>query len=107
MKEKVLNLETLAALVNERGVKALVEQTGGGCATLITYDSSGESLVAAGPGWFEGPCWSEGRATWDEFCWGPDNDTGDDCTYERAVRDLAAVADDIVALSNRLQSAHA
>ena len=101
-----LNLETLATLVTERGFGAYVEQTGGGCATLIVYGSDGTDLVYAGPGWFEGPGWTEGRADWEDFNWGTDEEDPTDVTFETAPRPLSAVADDIVALAKRVQGAN-
>jgi hypothetical protein len=103
MENQVMNLDTLAGLVQDRGYRALIEMTGGGCATLIAYDAEGLPLIAAGPGWFDGPNWTEGRANWDDFAWGP-NDSENDYTYETEARDLSALADEIVALAERVSS---
>lgn len=63
-----INLDTIAAAVRALGVPCFVEQTGGGCATVYagdTYtDEHGDAryLAGAGPGWFEGPGWTNARA---------------------------------------------
>jgi len=71
-----------------------VEQTGGGCATLMIFDGAPEywttetnqygntyerftgkrALVLAGPGSFDGPNWTEPTALVGEFCYGMDDD---------------------------------
>lgn len=72
----ILNLDLIVALLAEHGVAAYVEQTGGGCATVLAGEvrSDGHAVAAAGPGWFEGPGWTHGRADTDEFFIGPDDD---------------------------------
>lgn len=72
------------------GVRCYVEQTGGGCATIYlgpsydvldngavwVYDDAsplGElRVVLAGPGWFVGPNWTEGRGDAGDFSVGYD-----------------------------------
>lgn len=71
-----------------------VEQTGGGCATLMIFDGAAKywtaetnqygftyerfmgqrALVVAGPGGFDGPNWTEPTASVEEFCYGLDDD---------------------------------
>ncbi len=78
-----LNLDKVCDLLHKRGIKAYVEQTGGGCATIFAgpthIDEYGDERYAAvaGPGWFAGPGWLHGRATTDEFGVGRDDDGTD------------------------------
>lgn len=68
-----LDMDWVTAQIIERtGVTAYVEQTGGGCATIYvgTMDEEGFPPFMCGPGWFDGPNWTQGRAHIDEFYWG-------------------------------------
>ena len=100
---EVIDLDHLAHLIQiiadreHTPIRATVEQTGGGCATLTVYDGSARywgqtdskreqfygwrALALAGPGWFDGPGWTDGRASTDEFSIGMDEDTGDQAFY--------------------------
>jgi hypothetical protein len=90
----VLNLETVCSILHDKGVRAYVEQTGGGCATIYAgtqhpYPERGETWpawdAAAGPGWFEQQptrtadglhfegWFAEGRADTSDFSVGPDD----------------------------------
>lgn len=93
----VIDLEKVVMLIQPElpGVTCYVEQTGGGCATIYLGDSydcrdglvgacwSRENPIGdyrpvmAGPGWFEGPAWTEGRADPSEFSIGYDQDQDD------------------------------
>jgi len=86
----VIHLDDLVRLLQSRGVAACVEQTGGGCATVYASLEAGAdgkprrhlraedraSLcdVAIGPGWFDGPGWTNPRATTLDLCVGPDGE---------------------------------
>lgn len=75
-----VSFDRIVAYVKEAGVEAYVEQTGGGVATIFAGDV-GDDLVpqiAAGPGWFEGPGWTNAHALLTEMGVGPyDPDFGD------------------------------
>jgi hypothetical protein len=81
----VVDLERVAALLTERGIRVVVEQTGGGIATLFggpqVRDGEGNPRYTfmIGPGWFDGPDWTLPHADTADLAWGPD-DSGDDPT---------------------------
>jgi hypothetical protein len=98
-----LNMETIVALVKAQGIAAYVEQTGGGVATIYAGDTRTEAgteyyAVAAGPGRFSGPRWSEARGDDEDFCVGPDNDGSapNDAYTACKGMDEAAIAAEIV-----------
>ena len=66
------NLDDLAWRVTSLGVPARVDQTGGGVATLYA-GYTGYPEVIAGPGWFDGPGWSNARGSWTELSYGIDD----------------------------------
>jgi hypothetical protein len=77
-----LNLTTIVRRVRRAGVHAYLAQTGGGVATIyagpVRVEGDAEYYaVAAGPGWFEGAGWRNGRADDAEFTVGRDNDGSD------------------------------
>lgn len=102
----VFDFDELAGIIERHGLPARVEQTGGGVATLYVgeYDADGRALAIAGPGWFEGPYWTEPRATFDEFSWGPDDDGESEHTMETAPRDLEELAADIVEFARDIEA---
>lgn len=74
-----LDMDKIVSLVNAQGVAAYVQQTGGGVATIYagetrTVCGADYYAVAAGPGLFSGPGWSNPRADNEDFSIGPDND---------------------------------
>lgn len=75
-----LDLDKVCDLLKERNIPAYVEQTGGGCATIYAGEPDRTDpqwpryKALAGPGWFEGPGWSNGRADTSDFYVGPDDD---------------------------------
>jgi hypothetical protein len=71
------------ALIRESGVPALVEQSGGGCATLYVGepDEFNRFPVIAGPGWFEGRGFTKPRADVSDFSFGPDDDGESEPTH--------------------------
>lgn len=113
---RILDLDEVVRLLKEEHhTAAYVEQTGGGCATIYAgvlaereepryrWTENGREQVGtelnprwqavAGPGWFEGPGWTNGRATVDEFYVGPDDDGEADpvvATRDWTERDAAA-----------------
>lgn len=107
-----INLETVVEIVKrDHGLHAYVEMTGGGTATIyagkITTDADGYGRYAAiaGPGWFEGPNYTEGRGSLDDFYIGCDDD-GDGQPvatqdYPLMIRDEVAVAKLIFAQSQK------
>jgi hypothetical protein len=99
-----LNMETIVSLVQAHGVHAFVQQTGGGAtiyagATRTEAETETEYYaVAAGPGWFSGPRWSEARGDDEDFFVGPDNDGSapNEAYTECKGMDEAAIAAEIV-----------
>lgn len=81
-----IDLDKVVEHVKATGRYAYVEQTGGNVATIYAgstyFDSEGNERWAAvaGPGWFEGPNWTKGRATLFDFVVGPDDDGESECT---------------------------
>jgi hypothetical protein len=106
MNDTEIDFDALVELIEQRGIPAYVEQTGGGCATIMvgTPDADENFPVLAGPGWFVGPGWTLGRGTWEEFCWGRDDQGETDPMYEEMPRPLDQVADDIVALVKTVEA---
>lgn len=80
-----LNMDEVVRRLNDAGVDAYVEQTGGGCATIFAGVQSDERWdVCAGPGWFEGPGWTNARGDLGDFAIGPDDDGDSDPNYTDA-----------------------
>lgn len=87
---RTLSMDLVVDAIESCGIPAYVEQTGGGCATIFAgwrscrltdHDEQWTELcdscrwtVGAGPGWFEGPGWTLGRAYWSDFYIGRDDD---------------------------------
>lgn len=77
-----IDMDRVVWHVEQGGVKAYVEQTGGGCATIYAGDldewpdqyGDKRYAVAAGPGWFEGPGWIRPYGDATDFHIGPDDD---------------------------------
>jgi hypothetical protein len=99
-----IDFDALAALITNLGHTAIVEQTGGGVATIMVgeYNTHDRALVAAGPGWFNGPAWTQGRGSFDEFFWGRDDDGESTPTQEKTPRPLADIAADIAAFASKV-----
>lgn len=86
-KDGPINMDLIVKFLNRAGVDAYVEQTGGGCATILAGKKEADRWsVAGGPGWFEGPAWTKARASRDEFFVGPDDD-GEDPAAAVAIDD--------------------
>lgn len=92
-----LNLDRIVELLHAQGhTEASVEQTGGGTATIYAgplvphkeYPDIETHAIAAGPGWFEGPWWTNGRATSDEFFIGRNNE------FEGAFTDVPKITNE-------------
>lgn len=97
--DSTFSLDVLVQVLIAAGLDGVVEQTGGGTATIYigpTFtDEHGDTryTLMAGPGWFDGPGWTLPAAHLGEFTFGPDDDGSTDpysvdgpITY----RDLAA-----------------
>jgi hypothetical protein len=112
-----INLETVATLIRHQlpAVKCYVEQTGGDTATIYlgepyTFGAHGDQAVPvlAGPGWFAGEGWTNGRTTVLDFTVGYDQDQVGHVeaaiSYEAVAADerVQRIADDMV----RLYEAH-
>jgi len=75
-----VNLDVMVDILKRLGIPATTEMTGGGVATVyagkLLVDTAEERRyqACAGPGWFEGPYYSQPRATFAEFYIGPDDD---------------------------------
>lgn len=83
-------LDAVVEAVTRQGIPAYVEMTGGGVATIYAGEREEvivdglrymEHPIAAGPGWFEGPNYTLGTATTDDFYIGRNNDDSQDGGY--------------------------
>lgn len=87
--EATIDLDAVVAALKDEGIDAYVEQTGGGCATVLvgevqeyTYTApwNGQTVTdwyhpaAVGPGWFEGEGWTRGRAHPNDLFAGPEEE---------------------------------
>jgi hypothetical protein len=107
LRSRVLELDRLAALVVERGVDCIVEQTGGHIATLfaggIVGGIDGERyVVAVGPGRFAGPNHTEPLGWPGELVIGPDDGGEAETTPVTPGMTHEHAADLIVAMVRRL-----
>lgn len=72
----VVDFDRVVEALKARGITAYVEMTGGGVATIYTgtdgSDPDVRPVVAAGPGWFEGPYYSRPRGAIGDLYIGPD-----------------------------------
>ncbi|HVQ91578.1 MAG TPA: hypothetical protein VMU51_11125 [Mycobacteriales bacterium] len=102
----VVDLDRIAAMLNGRGVRAVVEMTGGGIATVFggldVRDADGDTRYTflVGPGWFDGPGWTLARADTADLGWGPD-DSGDDPGAYTAAGPQMTEADIVAAIVAR------
>lgn len=92
-----INLNRVVAWLKLYGVPAYVEQTGGGCATIYAGDRNVDRYgdgdlyhaLAIGPGWFEGPNWTEARADTTDLYIGPhDQGEGDAVSTHAGMTEL-------------------
>lgn len=96
-----VDMDKVCDILKERGIPAYVEQTGGGCATVYAgepWDEEGWGKrypALAGPGWFEGPGWTNARGDTDDFCIGLDDDGVGEFTMAEKVWDEARIADEV------------
>jgi hypothetical protein len=86
--EVTINLDKIVEILKAQGIPAYVEQTGGGCATIfagVKFFDPGDGYdrypAVAGPGWFEGPDYTEARACHEEFSIGWDDSGESNSTY--------------------------
>lgn len=98
-----VSMDRIVAYLREAGVQnASVEQTGGGCATIyagpVSRDAAGDERYAliAGPGWFEGPGFTNAWISFGDFAYGPDDD-GDTAPLFITEGDERAIAQTFVA----------
>ena len=101
--DDMFDMDALVALVAARGVKAYVEHTGGGVATIYTGDpdDDGYYVAAAGPGVIQHRDYGMNVAHRGDFYVGPD---GDEDTYDEVPEDatLEQIADLIVTTHTRV-----
>lgn len=99
---ETIDMDRIVEGLRARGIGALVEQTGGGTATIFAggLREDGERYkAAAGPGYFAGPDWTLGRAVRGDFFIGPDDQgeapvtTITDQSYAEIVDLIAEVVD--------------
>lgn len=112
-----LNFDTIVELLKERDIPAIVEQTGGGTATIYAGEmykrrepvytwKTGPRTVdrwedvdrweaGAGPGYFEGPGWTNGRGGTEDFVVGRDDDGEGEYVYADDTWDEKRAADEI------------
>jgi hypothetical protein len=95
--------DDVVALVTAAGYPCVVEQTGGGTATIYAgamfmLDDVQRYPVIAGPGEFEGPAWTLSSFSLWEFAIGPDDDgeTEPLDAYSVGARTVRDVADLII-----------
>lgn len=75
-----IDMQRICDLLNTQGITAYVEQTGGGTATIYAGESFTDKHgdprhpVLAGPGWFDGPAWTQPHGDPTDFYIGPDDD---------------------------------
>jgi hypothetical protein len=99
-----LSLDAIVDLLRRGDIPAVVEQTGGGCATIqigdLFTDAAGAERypILCGPGWFEGPRWKNARGDTEDLYVGPDDDGVADPVSLRGVRTEAEAAATIAAL---------
>jgi len=93
-----VDFDKVVELVKAQGVAAYVEQTGGGCATILAGPMSedGHAVAAAGPGYFDGPGWTCGRGDTDDLYVGPDDQGESDSMTADATWNEQRVADELV-----------
>jgi hypothetical protein len=71
-----IDLERIATLLREEHIPNVVIMiTGSGVSTLYAGNvNNGHYDLVAGPGWFEGPAYTNSRIGLSDFCYGSDND---------------------------------
>lgn len=122
--DTTFSMDAVVDALQKGGIPAYVEQTGGGCATIYAggqhvheerypngdVDRWNRWNVAAGPGWFEGPDWTQGTAALGEFSVSPNDEGESDCvslpdsvtTHDEAVAwAVAAIAEQVALTSHR------
>jgi hypothetical protein len=93
---RVVSFSAIVSALHARGIRSYVEQTGGGCATVMVGEDKplpDDSLYVAlvGPGWFEGPGWTNARGdTADLSIGGDDVDAHPDRYVRVGLRDTEA-----------------
>lgn len=109
---RVVDLDKVCDIMSrEHHVKAYVEQTGGGCATIYAgpkyTDDSGDGryAIVAGPGWFEPTrLGRHGVAALDDFYIGVDDDGMSDVLYAYTAEDEMANAGEVLRGSQESES---
>lgn len=78
MSKVSFSMDGVAKAINSQGIKASVQHTGGGCATLYLGETNAEDYysLAAGAGSFESKDWSNPVGYWSEFWIGPEDNVG-------------------------------
>jgi hypothetical protein len=94
--DRVFSMDAIVAILRAKGMCAYVEQTGGHTATIYasrycdTYgapfvlkdaNDNPAAEVIAGPGWFEGPGWTNARGGAMYFSFGADDQGESQPTY--------------------------
>lgn len=101
----VIDLDELVDILKRMGIPAFTEMTGGGVATVyagtvVGYQEDDANWplyqCCAGPGWFEGPYYSQPRATLNEFYIGRDGD--DTAIYDQQPAGFLDVVQRIIKL---------
>ena len=83
-----IEFDAVVAALRDEGIDAYVEQTGGGCATVLVGEpeefvyKTGDGRVvsdwhypaAVGPGWFEGEGWTRGHGAATDLAAGPEEE---------------------------------
>lgn len=110
---RVVDLDKVCDIMSrDHHIKAYVEQTGGGCATIYAgpkyTDDSGDGryAIVAGPGWFEPTRLGNlrGVASLDDFYIGVDDDGMSDVLYAYTAEDETANAGEVLRGSQESES---
>lgn len=111
MEQELIDMDYLAQILCDLGMPAIIEQTGGGCATLYVglADEDGYYWAAGGAGWFENACpdWKNARAHWSDFSWGADDDGATKPIHETKPREISELAQDIFDFAKRMRDSRA
>jgi hypothetical protein len=91
--------DEIVTALRSMGYPAYVEQTGGGCATIMVGEEIGNTeryQVLVGPGWFDGPNWTKPVFDTADLYVGPDDDGEVNPTQVEQHWDADKVAEEVM-----------
>lgn len=112
IEDGIISLDAIVHALKAEDIDSYVEQTGGGCATVLVGEPyefdvilpwNGQTITesaypaAVGPGWFVGEHWTRGQAHVSDLSVGPDRDDLDDVYLTYFSDDNPATIEAIVA----------